>query len=672
MRIMTKRTILPLLVALAVLALAAASAYQPTPVGAQSDGALAPPTVNLTAAASCSPDNPKTYLVVTYGSVADAASYQYQVKWGRAGNFGDWRAVPDGIKPGKAWSPNIGRYLSPGEVYAVRVRALNADGGEGDVGADRFSYELGDASAPDNVRVAYTPNGDSIDYTRAQLTWQGNEGSGGWFSVQQRAMDGKWKSSGWQQFSQLDGDASPYFHDVSDLDAEKGHLFRVTGHTPSCQPSAWSDAVSLWPTLLSTAAVAVHEADGFWHRQADDGPVWFKVSQKGDVRVRWSDWVGVVEHQLGGGETEEVQVASWTITAVGSDGKVRTKNTETASPREVTFKNFAMGESYDVVVKGLDPDGDQLGVAQMVTIRPVHTEAPSSISGLVLTPDNDNLSLTVNWTAPDVVPGIKGKPKRYALWLTNTDTGRARGKWINITTRGKEHALKTETEFDGLWPGDTYRVSVSARNISSRVSGGRSWQSSDWVSDTVTMPAGDDPSYAKVVPTLIWEPVLAGEKAPPYVVGDPTAYIVSDASVAGGYVRFDAPNQCREYRDPHRFFLHEESDAGAKAAILKAERQERLYVKPARAGLAAAEAAKQKYLDDTPEAERSAAKIAELDADIARKQGEVDAAEKILADLVTKVETECARAYPAVENLTQDDDRWYQVAQTKETEPTER
>lgn len=245
MSMMTRRTILPLVLALA---------------------ALAPPTVNLTAATSCRPDNPKTYLVVTYGSVADAASYQYRVKWGRAGNFGKWRAVPNGRNPGAPWSPNTGRYLTPGEVYAVQVRALNSDGGEGDVGADRFSYEPGDASAPANVQVAYAPNGDSIDYTRARLTWQGNEGSGGWFSVQQRAVDGKWKSSGWKQFSQLDGDESPYFRDVSGLDPAKGYLFRVTGHTASCQTSAWSDAASLWPTLSSTAASVVHEADGVWRR----------------------------------------------------------------------------------------------------------------------------------------------------------------------------------------------------------------------------------------------------------------------------------------------------------------------------------------------------------------------------------------------------------------------
>ena len=71
MSMMTRRTVLSLLLALAVLAVVVN--WQPAPVGAQ-DATLAPPAVNLTAATSCRPDDPKTYLVVTYGSVADAAS----------------------------------------------------------------------------------------------------------------------------------------------------------------------------------------------------------------------------------------------------------------------------------------------------------------------------------------------------------------------------------------------------------------------------------------------------------------------------------------------------------------------------------------------------------------------------------------------------------------------
>ena len=189
---------------------------------------------------------------------------------------------------------------------------------------------------------------------------------------------------------------------------------------------------------------------------------------------------------------------------------------------------------------------------------------------------------------------------------------------------------------------------------------------------------GDNPSYAKQVPTLIWTPVRAGETTPPHVIGEPTTYIVMDDSVPGGRAKLDAPNVCLEYQSqeepprPHGFFLSEDSDEDAKKAILAANSQYEYFVKAARVALANAEANKQAYLDETPEAERSPTKIAELDQDIARKQGEVDATEANLAKLVAKLETECARAYPEVENLTTDDNRWYQMAQTTEREPAER
>ena len=654
--LMKRRTILPLLLALAVLAVLVN--WQPAPAAAQGTG-LAPPTVNLTAASSCRPNNPRTYLVVTYGSVADAASYRYRVKWGSAVDFDEWRAVPSGVKPGKAWTPNNGRYLLPGEEYAVEVRALHADGGEGEVGAGQFSYELGDASAPADVRVAYTPNGGSVDYTRARLTWQGNEGSGGWFSVQQRATGGEWQSGGWQQFSQLDGDESHYFHDVSELDPAKGHVFRVTGHTASCQPSAWSDGASLWPTLPAVSSDDVHEADGRWWRQPEDGPVSFKITWKGATYIRWKHWV-------------EGPVNSWAVTASDSRNNTKT-NVPKNAQREVRYGNLTFGEDYRVVVKALDADGAQVGVARTVVIRPRHISPPEAVTGLALSVGDDRLSVAADWTAP----ATGGLPKRYAVWLTNTDTGRAQGKLIELKQRrGGEATLKTDTVFVGLWPGDTYRVSVQTRTQNSRSTAGAghagSWQESEWTHATVTMPAGSDPAYDKKAPTLVWTPVRAGETEPPYVIGNPTAYVVRDHSVPGGYARFDAPNRCREYRDPHSFFLHEDNDAGAKAAILAAERQERLFVNPAKSDLAAAKAAKQKYLDDTPVAERSQAKVAELDADIARKQEEVDATERNLADLVTKLATACAAAYPVEENLTEADDRWYQAAQTRETGPTER
>ena len=246
MSMMTRRTTLPILLMLAV---AVALMYHAAPVAAQSGDTLAAPTVTLTSASNCNPENPRTYLVVSHSRVDGASSYEYRVKWGRSGNLGKWRAVPSHAKPGQPWAPSTlpEHYAKPGENYLVQVRAVNADGGRGDAGAGRYFYKVGDFPAPADVAVAYTQDGDDVDYTRARLTWQGDAQSGGWFAVQQRALGDKWKSSGWKQFSQLDGDASPYFHDVSGLHVEKGYQFRVSGHSPQCEASPWSEVATLRP-----------------------------------------------------------------------------------------------------------------------------------------------------------------------------------------------------------------------------------------------------------------------------------------------------------------------------------------------------------------------------------------------------------------------------------------
>ena len=432
--------------------------------------------------------------------------------------------------------------------------------------------------------------------------------------------------------------------------------------------------------ILGTASAqdAGHEADGAWHTE---GHVSFKITWKGVVHVRWQDWLTVIETTTDDmGEVvdaqEKVSVDRWEVTATHATEDTKTKSTDGA-PRQVIFgkpDRLKFGETYTVAVKGFDEDGDELG-SQQVTVRPSHVSAPNPVTGLTLSVGADKLSVNANWTAP----AAGGMPKRYEVWLTNLDTGRARWKLIKVKQgSGGEFTMKTDTAFDQLWPRERYRVSVQTLNHNSRWQKAagvtNKWQGSDWTHKTVTMPAGDDPSYEKKTPTLIWKLVRAGEKTPPYVIGEPTAYIVMDASAAGGRAKFDAPNECLNYKETHGFFLDEDSDAEARKAILKAESQHRHFVVPARAALNKAEAAKQEYLDGTPEADRSEARIAELDLDIARKQREVDATEQNLAVLVAKLETECARAYPAEENLTEADDRWYQVAQraptqTETTEP---
>ena len=213
----------------------------------------------------------RAYLVVSYTAVDGAGSYEYRVKWGRSGNLDKWRAVPSHAKPGQPWSPKLDRYAQPGETYVVQVRAVGSDGGKGDAGAGRYSYKVGDFPAPADVTVAYKQDGDNVDYTKARLTWRGDSESGDWFAVQHRAIGDRWKSSGWNQFSQLDGDASPYFHDVSGLDARKGYQFRVSGHSPQCEASPWSEVATLRPVpdapefLTSVGRADVGRADGNSH-----------------------------------------------------------------------------------------------------------------------------------------------------------------------------------------------------------------------------------------------------------------------------------------------------------------------------------------------------------------------------------------------------------------------
>lgn len=383
---------------------------------------------------------------------------------------------------------------------------------------------------------------------------------------------------------------------------------------------------------------------------------------------------------MGEGETEQVQVASWIVTAVGSDGKVRAKPLKTASPRAVGFNRFAMGDSYDVVVKGLGADGDQLGVAQMVTIRPVHISPPAPLSNLILTVGDDKLSVEANWTAAPAVPGVSGMPKRYALYLTNLDTGRVREKWINLRPGGIRRVLKTDTAFDGLWPGDTYRVSVQTRNRNSRSKRSdiyrEGWQGSAWTSATITVPVGNDPAYEKRAPTLIWFGYKSGEPTPPYVLGEPTAYVVFDGTASGGRSWFDFPNNCLDYLNHYDRINTNVRDPGAAlVAAHRARVQAWLQVRKIdeqRGYRDAVVAEKEQYLRDTPEGARDAAKVAAFDRKIAQHQGNIDAGKVILAGMQRTVAAKCAAAFPAVENLTEADDRFYRIAQVRERVPSKR
>ena len=191
---------------------------------------------------------------------------------------------------------------------------------------------------------------------------------------------------------------------------------------------------------IASAQNEVHEADGTWHK-SENGQVSFKITWKGATYIRWKQWLDPE------GEEHGTAVASWTVDATDSNGDTKTKAPKNGH-REVRYGNLTFGEDYTVVVKALDAEGDELG-RQEVTIRPRHISPPEPVTGLTLSAGDDNLSLNANWTAPEA----GGTPKRYSVWLTNLDTGRARGKVIKAKQgRDGEITLKTETSFEGLWP----------------------------------------------------------------------------------------------------------------------------------------------------------------------------------------------------------------------------
>ena len=438
-------------------------------------------------------------------------------------------------------------------------------------------------------------------------------------------------------------------------------------------------AVIITTGTMGTAAAqepAVHvaEADGSWREVGD---VRFKVTWKGVVHVRWNDWLTETEvttDEMGEVDDaqETVSVERWEVTATHATENTRTKSPD-RGPRQVRFgkpNKLNIGETYTIAVRGFDEDDNELGNKQ-VTIRPVHVAPPQPVTGLTLSIGDDKLSMAANWTAPEA----GGKPKRYSVWLTNLDTGRAR--WMLIKARqgsDGEFTLKTGTAFSKLWPGDEYRVSVQTLTHNSRwqkaAGATNKWQESDWTHKNVTMPAGDDPSYDKVIPTLMWELVRAGEKTPPYVIGDPTSYIVIDGSAPGGRAKFDALNVCSDHTNHDHETFFRNGDEDAMKARRKAQGQERI-LDVQRQDMKTTIAEKQKYLDATPEAERDRDKIAAFDRTISRYEANIEAGMNILAGLVSKLATECARAYPAEESLTQANDRWYQAAQDREIEGVE-
>ena len=433
MSMMTKRTIRPLLL---VLPLLAVLAYGSTaPAAAQGGETLAAPTVALTAASNCNPENPRTYLVASYTAVEGAASYQYRVKWGRNGSLGSWLALPSNRQPGQNWSVYLNRYVEPGDVYVVQMRAVPEDGNSGAVGVERYSYSIGEFPAPTAVTVSYATDGDGeTDYSRARLTWQGDGESGGWFAIQQRAIGKKWQSGPWLRASTVsDSDSSPYYHDVSGLNVGRGYQFRVTGHTPQCQASPWSDVVTLWP--------------------APDPPAFEATVGRGN---------GKNGAMLGVWITDPQEGADYHMFRVGDAAPVKM-----AAPEMQHRFSAQMGDEIQLCVTAGNERGESAAECRAIVIRP-----DSPFTDLYMEPsDQVPGSLTVYWKLKPVVnptwsagdEGSTHSPPSYRVALRKVGDGP--DQWPNANTRFRtayQEGPEGGVVFDKLEGNTQYEVAVQS------------------------------------------------------------------------------------------------------------------------------------------------------------------------------------------------------------------
>ena len=432
MSVMTKRTIRPLLL---VLPLLAALAYgSSAPAAAQGGETLAAPTVALTAASACNPENPRTWLFASYTAVEGADAYQYRVKWGRSGSLGRWNNLPR--QPGQYWPVHLNRYIEPGEVYAVQIRAVAEDGSSGAVGVERYSYSIGEFPAPTAVTVSYaTDDEGETDYSQARLTWRGDARSGGWFAVQQRAIGKKWQSGPWLRASTVDDTAgSPYYHDVIGLNVGRGYEFRVTGHTPQCQASPWSEVATLWPAPDPPTFEASVGRGGNGKNGAMLG-VWITDPQE-----------GTDHHTFRVGDADPVKMAA---------------------PKMQHRVDAQMGSEIELCVSAGNERGESAASCRPIVIRP-----DSPFVDLRMEPsDQIPGSLEVYWNLKPVInptfyaddESSTHSPPSYRVALRRVGVGPDR--WPNADTvfrtvyrEGQENGV----DFDGLEGNRDYEVAVQS------------------------------------------------------------------------------------------------------------------------------------------------------------------------------------------------------------------
>ena len=282
MSMMTKRTVLPLLVALPLLLAEAVWWQQGGLVWADGPGEGQEahehvdhdaPAVTLAAQSVCNSSTNRTVILARFEASGGAAGYQQQVAWGHDPNLSSddrpWGPAVANTRTGnRPWPLRLNQEPEVGKAYSLRVRALDADGNHGPWGEATYEYSEGTAAAPAGVAVSDVDG----DYSRAVLSWRdGSDGAGNgfWFKVQRRASgsgDDGWQESRWTKVEQRgSGDEKSYRHTVTGLDPAQAHDFRVAGQKRDCGATMWSDVVSLTPPAPPPApdySVTVDYGDG--------------------------------------------------------------------------------------------------------------------------------------------------------------------------------------------------------------------------------------------------------------------------------------------------------------------------------------------------------------------------------------------------------------------------
>ena len=280
--VMTKRTILPVWLALVLLLAAAVWWQQGGPVwaddpeegqGAHEHADHAAPAVTLAAQSVCNSSTNRTVILARFEATGGASGYQQQVAWGHDPSLSaddrPWGPVASNTRTGnRPWPLRLNQEPEVGKAYSLRVRALDDDGNHGPWGEATYEYSEGTAAAPAGVAVSDVDG----DYSRAILSWRdGSDGAGNgfWFKVQRRVSGGGadgWQESRWTKVEQRgSGDEKSYRHTVTGLDPAQAHDFRVAGQKRDCGATKWSSVVSLSPPAPPPApdyTVTVDYEDG--------------------------------------------------------------------------------------------------------------------------------------------------------------------------------------------------------------------------------------------------------------------------------------------------------------------------------------------------------------------------------------------------------------------------